>query len=161
MITAQDKAAEILRRVELAAISLSGEGAGPHIFTAFVAPDEDLDLRFVSQPGSQHARLCGAGCTAAAALYNSQQGWDDWKEGIQIWGRLAKVPVGREAGRDEIYERRFPAYRAWAEAHKQEVAQNEVFILRWERMVVLGEEEWGEEEFRTVQRRTRGWRKNR
>ena len=151
MTEVEKKAAEILGRVKLGTIGLTQRDGTPHVFTAFIAADERLDVYFISGRGSGHGDLLREEREAAMAVYDSRQEWDDWKEGIQMWGRLRLVE-GEEEGR-RCYERRFPEYKAWLEGEGKGSEKAEVYRYEWDRVRVLAEAEWGEEEFREASRK--------
>ena len=115
MTEVEKKAAEILERVKLGTIGLTQLDGTPHVFTAYIAADEKLNVYFLSVRGSGHANLLKEVRQAAMAVYDSRQEWDEWKDGIQMWGRL-RLAVGKEdeEGR-RCYEGRFPEYKVWLE----------------------------------------------
>ena len=151
MTEVEKKAAEILGRVKLGTIGLTQRDGTPHVFTAFIAADERLDVYFISVRGSGHGNLLREEREAAMAVYDSRQEWDEWKEGIQMWGRL-RLAEGEEEGR-RCYERRFPEYKEWLEGEGKGSEKAEVYRYEWDRVRVLAEAEWGEEEFREASRR--------
>lgn len=152
MTEVEKKAAEILKRVKLATIALTQRDGTPHVFTAFVAADDQLNVYFISKRGTSHGSLLREEREAAMAVYDSQQEWDDWKEGIQMWGRLRLAGGEEEEGR-RCYERRFPEYREWLEGEGKGSEKAEVYRYEWDRMRVLAEADWGEEEFREASRK--------
>ena len=151
MTEVEKKAAEILGRVKLGTIGLTQRDGTPHVFTAFIAADERLDVYFISVRGSGHGNLLREEREAAMAVYDSRQEWDEWKEGIQMWGRL-RLAEGEEEGR-RCYERRFPEYKEWLEGEGKGSEKAEVYRYEWDRVRVLAEAEWGEEEFREASRK--------
>lgn len=151
MTEVEKKAAEILGRVKLGTIGLAQQDGTPHVFTAFIAADERLDVYFISARGSGHGNLLREEREAAMAVYDSRQEWDEWKEGIQMWGRL-RLAEGEEEGR-RCYERRFPEYKKWLEGEGKGSEKAEVYRYEWDRVRVLAEAEWGEEEFREASRK--------
>ena len=150
MTEVEKKAAEILGRVKLGTIGLTQRDGTPHVFTAFIAADERLDVYFLSVRGSGHGNLLREEREAAMAVYDSRQEWDEWKEGIQMWGRLRLAE--EEEGR-RCYERRFPEYKEWLEGEGKGSEKAEVYRYEWDRVRVLAEAEWGEEEFREASRK--------
>ena len=149
----ESKAAEILGRVKLGAVGLTQKGGTPHVFTVFFATDEELNVYFISARGSRHGHLLSEEREAAMVVYDSRQEWDDWKDGIQMWGRL-RLAEGREKDRGRrCYEARFPEYKEWLEGEGQSSEGAEVYRYEWERMRVLAEASWGEEEFREALRK--------
>ena len=152
MTDVEKMAAEILDRVKLATIGLTQGDGGPHVFTVYIAADEQLNVYFVSEKGNTHSKLVKGERRAAMAVYDSRQEWDEWKDGIQMWGRL-RVAVGKEAeeGR-RCYEGRFPEYKWWVEGEGKDSERAQVYRYVWDRIRVLAEADWGEEEFREITR---------
>ena len=153
MTEAEKKAGEILKRVTLATIGLTQRDGTPHVFTAFIAADEQLNVYFISARGTQHGSLLREEREAAMAVYDSQQEWDDWKEGIQMWGRLRLTGGEEEKEGRRCYETRFPVYREWLEGEGKDSEKAEVYRYEWDRMRVLSEADWGEEEYREASRK--------
>ena len=153
MTEVDKKAAEILGRVKLGTIGLTQLDGTPHVFTAYIAADEELNVYFLSVRGSGHGNLLKEVRQAAMAVYDSRQEWDEWKDGIQMWGRLG-LAVGKEdeEGR-RCYEGRFPEYKVWLEGEGKGSERAEVYRYVWDRIRVLAEADWGEEEFREASRR--------
>ena len=153
MTEVEKKAAEILRRVKLGTIGLTKRDGTPHVFTAYIAADERLNVYFISARGSGHGDLLREEREAAMAVYDSQQEWDDWKDGIQMWGRLRLTGGKEEEDGRRCYERRFPKYKEWLEGEGKGSEKAEVYRYEWDRMRVLAEADWGEEEFREASRK--------
>ena len=146
------KAAEILGRVKLGSIGITlGQGT-PHVFTAYIAADESLNVYFISVKGSGHGSLTNEEREAAMAVYDSRQGWNDWKDGIQMWGRLRLVRGKEEEDGRRCYEGRFPEYKEWLEGEGKGSEDPEVYRYEWDRIKVLAEGDWGEEVFRETSR---------
>ena len=152
MTEAEKKAGEILQKVKLATIGLTQRDGTPHVFTAFIATDDQLNVYFMSARGTQHGSLLREEREAAMAVYDSQQEWDDSKDGIQMWGRL-RLTGGEEEEGPKGYEKRFPEYREWLEGEGQGSEKAEVYRYEWDRMRVLAETDWGDEEFREASRK--------
>ena len=146
------KAAEILERVKLGAIGVTLQEGIPHVFTAYIAADEALDIYFISVKGSGHGSLASEERKASVAVYDSRQEWSDWKDGIQMWGRLRLVRGKEEDDGRRCYEGRFPEYKEWLEGEGKGSEEPEVYRYEWDRMRVLAESDWGEEVFRETSR---------
>ena len=153
MTEVEKKAGEILKRVKLATIGLTQRDGTPHVFTAFIAAEERLNVYFISARGTGHGSLLREEREAAMAVYDSQQEWGDWKEGIQMWGRLRLTGGEEEEEGRRCYEKRFPEYREWLEGEGQGSEKAEVYCYEWDRMRVLAEADWGDEEFREASRK--------
>ena len=144
----EKKAAEILGNIQLATVGLTLRDGKPHVFTAFIAADNRLNVYFISVKGTVHGELLREARDAAMAVYDSGQEWNDWKEGIQMWGRLRLLEGKAEQQGRRYYEQRFPEYKEWLQGDGKNSEKAEVYRYEWNRIKVLAESEWGEEEFR-------------
>ena len=153
MTEIEKKAEEILGRVKLATIGLTHKDGTPHVFTAYIAADEGLNVYFISVRGSGHGDLLRGEREAAMAVYDSRQEWDDWKNGIQMWGRLRLTRGKEEEEGRRCYEGRFPEYKVWLEGEGKGSEKSEVYRYEWNRIRVLAEADWGEEKFREASRK--------
>ena len=156
MTEVEKKAAEILGRVKLGTIGVTQRNGTPHVFTAYIAADKRLNVYFISVKGSGHRAHLGEERSAAMAVYDSRQEWDDWKDGIQMWGRLRLATGQEEEEGQRCYETKFPEYKKWLEGEGKGSDKAEVYRYEWDRIRVLAEAEWGEEEFRETARRSEG-----
>ena len=152
MTEVERKAADILTKVVLVTIGITQENGTPHVFTAYVAVDDALDMYFVSERSSLHGRLLKFERRAAVAVYDSRQDWDDWKEGVQLWGQLRLASAKEKLEGRTRYERRFPEYRKWIDGEGKSSDKEDMYRFEWDRMKVLAEADWGEEEFRETVR---------
>ena len=146
------KATEILEKVKLGAIGVTLQEGTPHVFTAYIAVDKALNIYFLSMKGSGHSGPTNEDREAAMAVYDSSQEWNDWKDGIQMWGRLRLVRGKEEDDGRRCYEGRFPEYKEWLEGEGKGSEEPEVYRYEWERIRVLAEGDWGEEVFRETSR---------
>ena len=153
MTEVEKKAAEILGKIKLGTIGLTQRDGAPHVFTAYIAADEGLNVYFISVRGSTHGNLLREEREASVAVYDSRQEWDDHKEGIQMWGRLRLAEGKEEEEGRRCYEGRFPEYREWLEGEGKGSEKAEVYRFEWSRIRGLAEAEWGEEEFREVSKK--------
>ena len=152
MTEAEKKAADIIGRVKLGTIGLVQWDGTPHVFTAHIAADEGLNVYFISERASRHASLLREEREAAMAVYDSRQEWDDWKDGIQMWGRLRLARGKEEKEGRRCYEGRFPEYKEWLDGEGKDSERAELYRYEWCRIRVLAEGDWGEEEFREISR---------
>ncbi len=83
-----------------------------HINTAYFCYSPDLELFFLSDPRSTHARNLGANPAMAMAVFSSNQVWGQPDAGLQFFGRCveARGHFARQAQR--LYVRRFRDYDA-------------------------------------------------
>ena len=124
---------EMLRAHAVATLATSGPD-GPWAAAVFYASGPDLDLYFVTDPGTRHGRSLAADGRASAAIQAEAVGWSDIR-GLQLEGRAVRVP---EAGRDAamgIYLDRFPDMRRLQETPRDEaergIAQRLAAIALW------------------------------
>ncbi|MGH2349799.1 MAG: hypothetical protein ACRDFT_10105, partial [bacterium] len=90
----------------------SVRGPQAHINTAYFCYSADLELFFLSDPRSTHARNVGVNPSMAMAVFSSNQAWGQPDAGLQFFGRCAEAK-GRFAVRAQrLYARRFRAYEA-------------------------------------------------
>lgn len=103
-------ARELLEATTLCAIAtLSARGAA-HVNTVYFAWSPELDVVWLSEPGSLHSQNLGARSTTAIAVYDSTQSWGGADRGIQLFGSAREL-AGLAAGEAErIYAGRFPRY---------------------------------------------------
>ena len=153
MTGVEKKASEILGKIQLATIGLTLRDGTPHVFTAFIAVDNELNVYFISAKGSVHGDLLRETRDAAMAVYDSTQEWNDWKEGIQLWGCLRMLEGKAEQQGRRYYEQRFPEYVEWLKGDGKYSERAAVYRYEWNRIRVLAESEWGEEEFREISRK--------
>lgn len=70
-----------------------------------------------------------------------------------MWGRLRLTEGKEEEEGRRFYEGRFPEYKEWLEGEGKGSEKAEVYQFEWDRIRVLAEAEWGEEEFREVSKK--------
>jgi uncharacterized protein YhbP (UPF0306 family) len=81
---------------------------GPWACALFYAADSDLNLYFISSPGTQHCRLLGANPRVAVAIHGMEH---DWKRirGLQIDAQASMVSEADRDRVEKLYLGRFPA----------------------------------------------------
>ena len=86
----------------------------------------------------------------AVAVYASSQDWDDWKAGVQLFGRCA-VAHGRDTVvGGKLYRTKFPAYGDWLDGIQgtvEEARAPTLFVFVPESLKILQEEALGEGDF--------------
>ena len=89
----------------------------------------------------------------ALAVFASDQDWDDWKTGLQLFG-TCQIACGRDAElASKLYKKRFPAYAKWMHSIGRGLGYPGVppfFMFVPEHLKILHEEVLGEEEFVSV-----------
>ena len=143
----------ILDEVALCTMSTVNQDGIAHINTAFFCADSEWRMFFVSSEDAKHSKNIEARSSMAVAVFHSDQAWDDWKTGLQLFGTCA-VARGRDAVLGaKLYKKRFPAYAMWLHALGQGVGHSSAspfFIFIPESLKVLHEEVLGEETFVTI-----------
>lgn len=125
--------------------TLTADGV-PHINTAYFAYSPDLDLCFLSHPGSQHCRNLLTNRSLAVAVYASHQKWTEPGRGLQLFGRCTQA-AGEGAERAwQTYAGRFPAVHAWRDGLRAGSKESEYCFFCFEPDVVklLDEAEFGD-----------------
>jgi len=84
-----------------------------HISTAYFCYSEDLELYFLSDPGSLHCRDLAANPSMAMAIFSSSQRWGDSDRGMQLFGRCTEAKGRTAAEAERLYGRRFPRFTRW------------------------------------------------
>jgi nitroimidazol reductase NimA-like FMN-containing flavoprotein (pyridoxamine 5'-phosphate oxidase superfamily) len=138
----------ILSECQLCALATHEPAGKPHISTVFFCFSDDLDLYFLSDPGSTHGHNIARGPSAAIAVYDSHQIWGDAHRGLQMFGSCSLLSGAAEEEGRRLYARRFPRYLEFA-AHPGEKAGLSFSGLRFFRFVtaslkILDEEEFGD-----------------
>ena len=143
----------ILDDVPLCAMATVNPDGAAHVNTAFYCVDEEWRVFFVSADDAQHTKNLGARSSMAVAVYASSQDWDDWKAGVQLFGRCA-VAHGRDAVvGGKLYRTKFPAYGDWLDGIQgtvEEARAPTLFVFVPESLKILQEEALGEETFVTI-----------
>ena len=111
----------ILRGNVLCSVASVTRRGRAHIHTAYFAFSMDpLEIYFLSDPDSAHARHLDENPSAAVSVFDSSQRWGRSDRGVQLFGacRQATGPAARTAAR--AYARRFAPYARWLAATTEE-----------------------------------------
>jgi len=140
----------ILARNELCSISTVTRGNRAHINTAFFAFSTDLELYFLSDPGSLHCRNLSRNSSMAMTVFDSFQEWEASGRGLQMFGVCHRTRGDAERRATRVYGSRFPAYtrsmKERTEAERKRVDRLRSYALyRFlpNRVKVLDEKEFG------------------
>ncbi len=124
---------EMLRAHGVATLATAGPD-GPWAAAVFYASDLDLNLYFVTDPGTRHGRNLAAGTHAAAAIHAETERWNDIR-GLQLEGGAARIPDPERAAAMTVYLDRFPDIRRSLEAPRDDseraVASRLATIALW------------------------------
>lgn len=144
---------EVLDEVTLCTMSTVNEDGTAHVNTAFYCVDSEWRIFFVSREDTQHSINIKERSSMAVAIFQSDQTWDDWKMGLQLFGTCA-VTGRRDGGLGAtLYKKRFPAYAKWLHALGRGIGYSGAppfFMFIPESIKVLHEEVLGEENFVNV-----------
>ena len=105
----------ILRRTVLCSISTVSSAGRAHVNTAYFAVSSDLELYFLSDPLSQHARNIRRNPSAAVAVFDSHQTWGKADRGAQLFGRCTQAEEGVAVKAADVYACRFPRFSRWSD----------------------------------------------
>ena len=143
----------ILEEIPTCTMSTVNQDGTAHINTALFCIDSEWRLFFTSSNNAKHSMNIAARPSLAVAVFNSNQNWDDWKIGLQLFGTCT-VPRDRDAHlAHELYRKRFPAYGRWLQDLGQPVEQtnlNMFFMFVPRSVKLLHEEVLGEEIFVSI-----------
>ena len=143
----------ILDKVALCTMATVNQDGTAYVNTAFFCADSEWRVFFVSSDAARHSKNIETRSSLAIAVFDSNQGWDDWKTGLQLFGNCA-VARGRDAGVGaKLYKKRFPAYARWLHGLGRAVGHYSAppfFMFVPESVKVLHEEVLGEETFVTI-----------
>ena len=143
----------ILEDVGLCTMSTVNADGTAHVNTAFFCVDSEWRMFFVSKEEAKHSTNIRERSSVAVAVCRSDQSWDDWKVGVQLFGTcvVARGPDFRVGSR--LYKQRFPAYAKWVHALGRASGSSDVprfFMFVPESVKLLHEEVLGEENFVTI-----------
>lgn len=128
--------------------SVTGENRA-HINTAYFCYSNELELYFLSHPGSLHCRNLSKNSSMAITIFCSAQKWTGLDQGLQLFGTCSQAR-GLQAGKAErLYGKRFPAYARWrASLRRDDVARRYRFYLfRTSKVKILDEKSFGDAVF--------------
>jgi len=152
-----DSVARILASNPLCSMATLGEKEAVHINTAFFCFSDDLDLYFLSDPGSAHCQNIRRSPRMAIAVFDSHQVWGSPHQGLQLFGSCVSAKGKAEALARELYTRRFPLFAKFADRPSvADRAGSSFLLLRFYAFVptavkILDEEEFGDEVFVTAE----------
>ena len=143
----------ILNQVALCTMSTVNQDGTAHVNTAFFCADSEWRIFFISKRDAKHSKNIEARSSMGVAVFDTDQSWDDWKTGLQLFGTCA-VARGRDALlAAKLYKKRFPAYAAWLHALGRGVGYTGAapfFMFIPDSLKLLHEEVLGEETFVTI-----------
>ena len=140
----------ILDEVDLCTMSTVNPDGTAHVNTAFFCVDSQLRMFFISKEDAKHSKNIRGHPSMAVAVFDSDQSWDDWKIGLQLFGAAA-VARGADARLGaKLYKQRFPDYSKWLHTFGRSIGHGSAhpfFVFVPDSLTVLHEELLGEETF--------------
>jgi uncharacterized protein YhbP (UPF0306 family) len=100
----------------LCSLSTVTPDARAHINTVYFCYSEELELYFLSHPRSMHCRNVAANSSMAMAVFSSKQQWLGPDRGVQLFGTAIQAENTEASKAEELYAKRFSAYRNWRSA---------------------------------------------
>ena len=143
----------ILDEVALCTMSTVNQDGTAHVNTAFFCFDSEWRLFFVSEEQTRHSENTSERSSMAVAVFRSDQSWNDWKTGLQLFGSCKMARGGDVKLGARLYKERFPAYADWLQEIGRDLQDSDLprfFIFVPESVKLLHEEALGEETFVTI-----------
>ena len=143
----------ILDEVPLCTMSTVNRDGTAHVNTAFFCTDSEWRVFFVSDDKTKHSQNIDERSSMAVAVCRSDQDWDDWKIGVQLFGTCKMARGGDAELGARLYKKRFPAYAMWLQELGRDVEDSGLprfFIFVPESVKLLHEKVLGEETFVTI-----------
>lgn len=137
-------ARRLLGASTLCAIATVTGGGRAYVNTAYFAWSPDLDLVWISDPGSRHSRNLRERSSAAISVYDSHQTWGERDRGIQLFGTARELTGRAAADAARLYGRRFRSY------DREELSRYRLYRLRPSRIKLFDERAQGGGLFVTV-----------
>jgi uncharacterized protein YhbP (UPF0306 family) len=107
---------DILEANLLCSMSTVTPDGRAHIHTAYVCYSQELEFYFLSHPRSTHCRNVAANSSMAMAVFSSKQQWLGPDRGVQLFGTAIQAENTEASKAEELYAKRFSAYRNWRSA---------------------------------------------
>jgi uncharacterized protein YhbP (UPF0306 family) len=116
-----------------------------HVNTAYFSYSDDLELYFVSHPGSWHCRNLETNPSMAMTVFSSSQAWGSPDQGLQLFGACALARDADVIKALNSYARRFPTYTGWQRSLSQDDPGKDHQLYRFvvSRVKVFDEHAWG------------------
>ena len=102
----------------------TADADGPWAAAVFYASDADLNLYFVTEPGTRHGRNLRNNARVAVAIHADVANWNDVR-GLQLEGTARVVAEDKRAAALGIYLHRFPEVRRLSEEPRND-AEREI-----------------------------------
>ncbi|MBI4229522.1 MAG: pyridoxamine 5'-phosphate oxidase family protein [Planctomycetes bacterium] len=135
----------ILAKTVLCSIATVTAGHRAHINTAYFCFSDDLELYFLSHPGSLHCRNLQESPSMGMAIFSSSQRWGGPDRGVQLLGTCRQARGSQEKKAEGLYGKRFAAYARWRASLGKDDAARDYRFYRFlpTRLKVLDERTFG------------------
>jgi uncharacterized protein YhbP (UPF0306 family) len=142
----------ILRGNVLCSTATVTEENRAHINTAYFCYSDELELYFLSDPGSLHCRNLSTNSSMAVTVFRSSQKWGGPDVGLQLFGTCTQARGTQAAKAERLYVERFPAYAEWVAGLENDKVGRGYRFFRFltERLKILDERNFGEAVFVTA-----------
>ena len=139
----------LLKENVLCSIATVTEDQRAHINTAYFCYSDELELYFLSDPGSLHCQNLSSNSSMAMAIFPSSQQWGGPDRGVQLFGTCTQASGPQATKAQRLYVERFPAYLKWsAGLNEDDVGRGlQFYQFLVSRVKVLDESEFGEAVF--------------
>jgi uncharacterized protein YhbP (UPF0306 family) len=116
-----------------------------YVNTAYFSYSENLELYFVSHPGSGHCRNLETNPSMAMTVFSSSQAWGSPDQGLQLFGTCALARGADAIKALNSYAGRFPTYMGWQRSLSPEDPGKNYQLYRFlgNRVKVFDEHAWG------------------
>jgi uncharacterized protein YhbP (UPF0306 family) len=104
---------DILEANPLCSMSTVTPDDRAHINTAYFCYSGELEFYFLSHPRSTHCQNVAANSSMAMAIFSSKQEWLGPDRGVQLFGTAIQAESTEASKAEELYAKRFSAYRNW------------------------------------------------
>jgi uncharacterized protein YhbP (UPF0306 family) len=155
----QQSVFSILQNNVLCSIASVTHEGRPHINTAYFSCSDNLELYFLSHPGSLHCRNLASGSWVAMTVFSSAQQWTEPGHGVQLFGTCEQTMGSSAEEAERSYASRFPGYASWKATLASDDLARQYRFYRFEvsELKILDEKNLGDAVFvrASVVRRTR------
>jgi uncharacterized protein YhbP (UPF0306 family) len=120
-----------------------------HINTAYFSFSSELQLYFLSHPGSRHCRNLSSNASMAATVFSSLHRWTDPGQGVQLFGTCEQSSGSTAEDAEQSYRQRFQAYDNWRAALRDDDLARQYRFYRFvvAEIKILDEQRFGDAVF--------------
>ncbi len=144
----------ILETNALMSVATIAEGNRSHIHTAYFCFNSQLELFSLTEPFRQHSSNVERNPSAAVAVYDSHQPWDEPKRGLQLFGECNLAHGTKLAEAFMLYAQRFSGLKKWVQ-HADDILKNVIesrfYVITVNSVKIFDEPRFGSEVWVSVQ----------